>query len=159
MTRTPFGLALQGIRDDPTRMRALGYNVELHRTLAFGLGAFIAAVAGILFVWWSTRIDPGSVDIRATLNVLVVAVIGGLFRLEGAWVGAIAFVALDNYARDLAFVGPQFNTLIGLVFLLIVLLSPGGLLGIWEWATAYGRRAMGARRAELDRPTGPPAVR
>jgi branched-chain amino acid transport system permease protein len=154
VVRTPFGYTLQGIRDDATRMRALGYNVELHRILAFGLAAAVAAIAGILFVWWSTRIDPGSVGIRAILNVLIVAVIGGLARLEGAWIGALAFVLLDNYSRDLDFVGPQFNTLIGLVFLLIVLLSPGGLLGIWEQVRERGRRALlGARpRAAARRP-------
>jgi branched-chain amino acid transport system permease protein len=140
--RTPFGYALQGIRDDPTRMRALGYNVELHRIAAFGFAAFTAAVAGILFVWWSTRIDPGNVSIRAIIDVLVVAVIGGLSRLEGAWIGALAFVLLDNYSRDLEFVGPQFNTLIGIVFLLIVLLSPGGLLGIWDQFREHGKRAL-----------------
>jgi branched-chain amino acid transport system permease protein len=142
LVRTPFGYTLQGVRDDPTRMRALGYNVELHRIFAFGFAAFVAAVSGILFVWWSTRIDPGSINIGAILNVLVVAVIGGLSRLEGAWIGALAFVLLDNYSRDLDFVGPQFNTLIGIVFLLIVLLSPGGLLGIWDRLRGWGRRAL-----------------
>jgi branched-chain amino acid transport system permease protein len=152
VTRTPFGVALQGVRDDPMRMRALGYNVELHRIAAFGFAAFVAGVAGILFVWWSTRIDPGNVNIGAILDALVVAVIGGLFRLEGAWVGAIAFVVLDNYTRDLGFVGPQFNTLIGLVFLVIVLLSPGGLLGIWAIVRDYVRRRAGGGSAG-----GPPA--
>ena len=42
VVRTPFGLTLQGIRDDPVRMRSLGYNVALHRAIAFGFGAFIA---------------------------------------------------------------------------------------------------------------------
>jgi branched-chain amino acid transport system permease protein len=156
VTRTPFGIALQGVRDDPTRMRALGYNVELMRIVAFGFAATVAAVSGILFVWWSTRIDPGSVNIGSILDVLVVAVIGGLFRLEGAWVGAIAFVALDNYTRDIGFVGPQFNTLIGLVFLGIVLLSPGGLLGIWELVRNYVKRqargGSGGDGAEAGRP-------
>jgi branched-chain amino acid transport system permease protein len=142
VVRTPFGYTLQGIRDDPTRMRALGYNVVLHRIVAFGFAAFMAAVAGILFVWWSTRIDPGNVNIGAIIDVLVVAVIGGLSRLEGAWIGALAFVLLANYTRDLDFVGPQFNTLIGIVFLLIVLLSPGGLLGIWDRLREQGRRAL-----------------
>jgi branched-chain amino acid transport system permease protein len=150
VARTPFGIAFQGVRDDPLRMRALGYNVELHRIAAFGFAGFVAAIAGILFVWWSTRIDPGVINIGSILDVLIVAVIGGLFRLEGAWVGAIAFVALDNYTRDIGFVGPQFNTLIGLVFLAIVLLSPGGLLGIWEQL----RRAIGR---QLGGRGGPPA--
>jgi branched-chain amino acid transport system permease protein len=155
VTRTPLGIALQGIRDDPARMRALGYNVELHRIVAFGFAAFVAAAAGILFVWWSTRIDPGSVNIGAILDVLIVAVIGGLFRLEGAWVGAIAFVALDNYTRDLGFVGPQFNTLIGLVFLAIVLLSPGGLLGIWVGTRGFVRRRVRGGTPPAPEPTRP----
>ena len=45
-SRTPFGLALQGLRDEPARMRALGFDVTLHRMLAFGLAAFVAAIAG-----------------------------------------------------------------------------------------------------------------
>lgn len=156
MTRTPFGIALQGVRDDPTRMRALGYNVELHRIVAFGFASFVAAVAGILFVWWSTRIDPGNVNIGSILDALVVAVVGGLFRLEGAWVGAIAFVAIDNYSRDLGFIGPQFNTLIGLVFLGIVILSPGGLLGIWEAVRDFARRRL--RGGANGEPAGPAAA-
>ena len=77
--RTPFGITLQGIRDEPTRMRALGYNVELHRTLAFGVGAFIAGIAGILFTWWNGNISPGAINLGATLDLLVIAVVGGLY--------------------------------------------------------------------------------
>jgi branched-chain amino acid transport system permease protein len=160
--RTPFGLALQGVRDDPSRMRSLGYNVPLLRTLAFGLGALIAAVAGILSVWWNTRISPGSIALPQTLDVLVIAVIGGLYRLEGAWVGAIVFAVLDNWTRGLELVGERFNTVIGVVFLAIVLLSPGGLMGIWESVTGFvGRRAGGARPAPTvpARPEEPAAAK
>ena len=144
LARTPFGLALQGVRDDPSRMRALGYNVPLLRMLAFGLGALIAAFAGIISVWWNTRISPGSIDLTRTIDVLVIAVIGGLFRLEGAWVGAFAFAALDNWTRGLDVVGQRFNTVIGVIFLVIVLLSPGGLMGIWQSITDFlGRRLAG----------------
>ena len=97
--RTPFGLTLQGVRDDPTRMRALGYNVALHRTLAFAFGALIAGIAGILSVWWNTRISPNSINLGQTIDVLVIAVIGGLLRLEGAWIGALVFVLLENETR------------------------------------------------------------
>jgi branched-chain amino acid transport system permease protein len=147
--RTPFGLALQGIRDDPSRMRALGYNVPLLRMLAFGLGALIAALAGILSVWWNTRISPGSIDLARTLDVLIIAVIGGLYRLEGAWVGAIVFTVLDNWTRGLEIVGGRFNTVIGVIFLAIVLLSPGGLMGIWQSITDFaGRRVAGSGSAQ-----------
>ncbi len=149
LVRSPFGLALQGIRDDPSRMRALGYNVPLLRMLAFGLGALVASVAGILSVWWNTRISPGSIDLARTIDVLIIAVIGGLYRLEGAWVGALVFVALDNWTRGIDLIGTRFNTVIGVVFLAIVLLSPRGLMGIWESITDYtARRLRRARTAQ-----------
>jgi branched-chain amino acid transport system permease protein len=153
--RTPFGLALQGVRDDPSRMRALGYNVPLLRMLAFGLGALIASLAGILSVWWNTRISPGSIDLARTLDVLIIAVIGGLYRLEGAWVGAIVFTVLDNWTRGLDVVGGRFNTVIGVIFLAIVLLSPGGLMGIWQSITDFAGRNL-SRRTTTQQPTDTP---
>ncbi len=138
IVRTPFGIALQGIRDDPPRMRSLGYNVPLHRTLAFTLGAFVAAIAGILSVWFNTQISPGSINITQTIAILIIAVIGGLSRLEGAWIGALAYSLIDYYARQDTptfglWLNPgRFATIIGLVFLLIVLLSPDGLIGIGQ---------------------------
>jgi branched-chain amino acid transport system permease protein len=134
IVRTPFGLTLQGIRDDPVRMTSLGYNVILHRILGFGFGAFIAAVGGVLFVWWNGHVDPASIDLGATIDVLAIAVVGGLYRIEGAWIGALLFVVLENYSQRIGFIGPRFDTLIGAIFLVIVLVSPAGLVGIWERA-------------------------
>jgi branched-chain amino acid transport system permease protein len=147
VARTPFGLTLQGIRDDPVRMSSLGYNVTLHRTLAFTFAGFIAAVGGILFVWWNAQIAPSTIGLGATIDVLVIAVIGGLFRLEGAWLGALVFVVINNYAPDIGFIGERFHTVIGLIFLVIVLVSPNGLIGLWERATT-GRRSVGGDIAQ-----------
>jgi branched-chain amino acid transport system permease protein len=157
LARAPLGLAFQGVRDDPSRMRALGYNVLLLRTVAFGLGALVAGLAGILSVWWNTRISPGSISLAQTIDVLVIAVIGGLYRLEGAWVGAFAIAALDNWIRGVEAIGGRFNTVVGTIFLVIVLLSPGGLMGIWESTTRRLRRrpataATGAPTAETALP-------
>ena len=149
VTRSPFGIALQGIRDDPPRMRSLGYNVPLHRTLAFTLGAFVASIAGILSVWFNTQISPGSINIAQTIAVLIIAVIGGLSRLEGAWLGAIAYTLIDYYSRqDAPTLGlwinkGRFATIIGIVFLLIVLLSPDGLIGIGHKLRPLLARALG----------------
>ena len=138
LSRTAFGLGLQGVRDEPARMRALGFDVTLHRTLAFALAAFIAGIAGVLSVWYNRRITPGSINLAQTIDILIIAVIGGLYRLEGAWIGALAYALIDNYSREWVpevgnVLGPaRFNTLIGVVFLVIVLLSPGGIVGIWD---------------------------
>jgi len=146
LSRTAFGLGLQGVRDEPARMRALGFDVTLHRTLAFGIAAFIAGVAGVLSVWYNRRITPGSINLAQTIDILIIAVIGGLYRLEGAWIGALAYALIDNYSREWvpevgSVLGPaRFNTLIGIVFLVIVLLSPGGIVGIWDGARERLRR-------------------
>jgi branched-chain amino acid transport system permease protein len=137
VSRTPFGLTLQGVRDDPVRMASLGYNVILHRTVAFAFASFIAAVGGVVFVWWNGHIDPASIDLGSTIDVLVIAVVGGLYRLEGAWVGALFFVVINNYSQQISFIGPRFHTLIGAIFLVIVLVSPGGLVGLWERAVTF----------------------
>ncbi len=160
LVRTPFGLSFQGIRDEPVRMASLGYNVALHRTLAFGFSAFLASLGGILYVWWSGQIAPGNVDLPETINLLVMAVIGGLVRIEGAWLGAFAFVVIDNYVRDFnvpglglggTLFGGSFNTIIGIIFLLIVLVSPDGLLGLWDRAWAE-RGRLRLRRAGAAQP-------
>jgi branched-chain amino acid transport system permease protein len=140
--RTPFGLTLQGVRDDPIRMSSLGYNVPLHRTLAFGFAAFIASLAGVIYAWWSGQVAPGNVDLPQTINLLVMAVIGGLVRIEGAWVGAFVFILMDTYITSNTHIpglgfggtlfGGSFNTIIGIIFLAIVVVSPDGLFGIWE---------------------------
>jgi branched-chain amino acid transport system permease protein len=72
--------------------------------------------------------------------VLIIAVIGGLYRLEGAWLGALIFVVINNYTQDISFIGDRFHTVIGLVFLVIVLVSPAGAIGLWERAVRPRRR-------------------
>lgn len=131
VARTPFGLALQGIRDDPVRMASLGYLVPLHRTLAFGFAGFIASLAGVLGAWWTDLIAPGSIGLGNTLDLLVIAVIGGLLRIEGAWIGAFAFAVMQNYLPSIDQLGDQWHTAVGLLFLAIVLLSPDGAIGLW----------------------------
>ena len=166
IVRTPFGLTLQGVRDDPVRMSSLGYNVALHRTLAFTFAGFIAAVGGLLFVWWNGHVDPASIDLSATIDVLVIAVIGGLYRLEGAWLGAFVFVVINNYFQRIGFSWgswisqERFHTLIGLLFLLIVLVSPSGLIGLWERAVSFlsGPRRRPPGRTPVEVQTAEPSV-
>jgi branched-chain amino acid transport system permease protein len=175
--RTSFGLVLQGVRDDPVRMASLGFNVPLHRTLAFALAGFVAGLAGILNVWWNGQIDPASISIGPTLILLIIAVIGGISYFEGAWLGAFVYVVAFTYLRDLPLIDrigiteARFNTVIGVVVLLIMVLSPEGLAGIIErvrrWRFPSGvrnRRGQPSARPPADSgrqttPTPEPAVR
>jgi branched-chain amino acid transport system permease protein len=150
VVRTPFGIALQGIRDNPRRMNALGFHVTAHRVAAYALAGAIAAVGGVLFTWYNGLVSPGSVGTTWLINVLVIAVLGGMRHPIGAFLGAIVFVLLQNFAIDV-FDRERFNLVIGLVFLAIVLFSPDGLLGLW--ARVAGR--FNAARGTSDRPGAP----
>jgi branched-chain amino acid transport system permease protein len=130
VVRAPFGIALQGIRDNPRRMAALGFHVVAHRVAAYALAGVLAAVGGVLLVWYNGLITPGSVSTSWLINILVVAVLGGMGHPIGAFLGAIVFVLLQTFAIDLID-RERFNLVIGGVFLAIVLFSPDGLLGLW----------------------------
>jgi branched-chain amino acid transport system permease protein len=140
VSRTPFGLALQGVRDNPRRMAALGFNVTAHRIAAYAFASLIASVAGVLLVWYQLQVSPGTAGVQWVVNILIIAVIGGLGRPIGPFIGALIFVVLSTFAVDLlenvGLDGKRFQLLIGLGFLAIVLFSPDGILGLWERARA-----------------------
>jgi branched-chain amino acid transport system permease protein len=135
LVRTPFGIALQGIRDNPRRMASLGFNVVAHRVAAYALAGVLAGVGGVLLVWYNGLITPGSVNTSWLINLLIIAVLGGMRRPVGAFLGALVFVLLQTFAIDLID-RERFNLVIGGVFLAIVLFSPDGLLGLWDWIRA-----------------------
>lgn len=136
VSRSPFGLALQGVRDNPRRMGALGFSVTAHRILAYTFSSVIAAVGGILLVWQNSQVSPGTAGIPQVIDILVIAVVGGIKRPIGPFIGALIYVLLRVYSPDvlLAFglSGERFKLVIGLGFLIIVFFSPDGVLGLWE---------------------------
>ena len=162
LSRSTFGLGLQAIRDNPRRMRALGFDVALHRIFAFFLAGLIAASAGVLLVWFNGRVSPGTMGVGASIDILVIAVVGGLRHPIGPFLGAVGFVLLENFAIDLID-RERFNTVIGLVFLLVVLFSPDGVLGLWNRIRPRLRFDRNVRpatgRAETEAGDNPASVR
>jgi branched-chain amino acid transport system permease protein len=145
VSRSPFGLALQGVRDNPRRMAALGFNVFAHRVFAYTFASLIAAVAGILLVWQNAQITPWTAGLAAVIDVLVIAIVGGLKRPIGPFIGALIYVILRTYSPDILLAlnlpGDRYKLLIGLGFLAIVYWSPDGVLGLWERWRESRRRA------------------
>jgi branched-chain amino acid transport system permease protein len=144
LSRAPFGLSLQGVRDNQRRMAALGFNVTAHRVVAYTVAALLAGIGGILLTWQSAQISPGTAGIGPAIDVLVIAVIGGLRRPIGPFIGAFIYVLLKTFAIDvlvaLGLGGERFQLLIGLGFLIIVFWSPDGVLGLYDrWRESRGR--------------------
>ncbi|MGI9347362.1 MAG: branched-chain amino acid ABC transporter permease [Gammaproteobacteria bacterium] len=148
VSRSPFGLSLQAIRDNPRRMEALGFHVRAHRIAAYFFAGWIASTAGILLVWFNGRISPGSVGVDIALDILVIAVLGGLSNPAGPYLGAVLFVLLENFAIDLID-RERFNMVIGAVFLMVVFWSPDGLLGIGQRINALLNRHTTRKHATI----------
>jgi len=132
LVASPFGLALQGIRDSEKRMAALGFNVPLHRFLAIVVSGAVAGLAGVISTYFYGMIGPTTVSIGAAVMILFIALLGGIGRFEGAIVGAIVYVLLQDFASMYTL---RYHSLIGLFFVFIVLFFPGGITSI-----RFGRR-------------------
>jgi branched-chain amino acid transport system permease protein len=125
LVHSPFGAGLRGTRDQARRMAALGHNVGLVRWLTFVYAGFWGAVAGLLYVYYHKYIHPTALSLTSSAEGLLAVIAGGSGTLAGPVIGAAIVVLLKNYVS--AFV-ERWNFLLGLVFVLIVIFMPDGLV-------------------------------
>jgi branched-chain amino acid transport system permease protein len=142
-----FGATLQGARDQPRRMAALGHDVWLIRFITFVFAGFWAGIAGLLFVWYNKYMHPSALSMSVSAEALLAVIAGGSGTLAGPLVGAALLVLLKNYAS--AYI-ERWNMLLGIVFLVIVLFLPDGIVP--------GLRRLFTRRA-APAPAASPAAR
>ncbi|HTR89750.1 MAG TPA: hypothetical protein VMG62_06535, partial [Solirubrobacteraceae bacterium] len=125
--RSPHGLLLRTLREDPLRARTLGLAVERRRLAAFCLAAALAAVGGALSVISSQIVYPQVFDWRISAGALIATLLGGAARFSGPLLGALALGLIDFYVAKLTT-----DTLLveGLVLLAVILVAPRGLMGL-----------------------------
>ena len=122
---SPFGAALQGTRDQPRRMSALGHNVWLIRWITFVYAGLWGGVSGLLFVYYHKYIHPVSLSLANSAEGLLAVIAGGSGTLAGPLVGAAIVMLLKNYVS--AYV-ERWNMLLGFVFVFIVVFMPEGVV-------------------------------
>ena len=120
-----FGSSLKGVRDQPRRMAALGFNPWMIRWITFVYAGFWGGVSGLLYVYYNKYIHPTSLSTTSSAEALLGVIAGGSGTLGGPVVGAALVLLLKNYAS--AYV-ERWNMLLGLVFLFIVLVMPTGIV-------------------------------
>lgn len=124
---SPFGRSLQGIRDNPERMRSLGYAVERYKLGAFVLAGAFAGFAGGLYVHHLRFVSPEAVGFSLSAILLLIPIIGGVKTLYGAFLGAAVVIAV----RDaLSSTFEYWEIVLGLLFILIVYFAPDGIAGL-----------------------------
>jgi len=129
LLRSPFGRTLLAIRENERRARFLGIPVERHIWLSFVISCFFVSIAGTLYALLNNFVDPRALYWGQSGNFVIMAVLGGMRSFWGPLVGAVIFVVLQDYVSSHT---ENWESFIGLFFVLIVLFFPRGVLGIFK---------------------------
>jgi branched-chain amino acid transport system permease protein len=126
MLRSPFGRTLLAIRENERRARFLGIQVERHIWMSFSISCFFTALAGTLYALLNNFADPQTLHYSQSGFFVVMTVIGGMRTFWGPLAGAIMFVVLQDAISSRTV---NWMSFIGVIFMLVVLFFPRGLLG------------------------------
>ena len=129
ITRSPFGMVLQSIRENEPRTRAIGYPVERYKIVAVMLSGLFAGLAGVLYALQNRFAAPDFIFFLVSGETVIFNVIGGIGTLVGPIIGAGFFQLMRELLSRLF--GDQFPYLIplGVVFIVMIIFLPQGLLG------------------------------
>ena len=129
LLRSPFGRTLLAIRENERRARFLGIPVEQHIWLSFVISCAFMSMAGTLYALLNNFADPKGLHYTQSGDFVIMAVLGGMRSFWGPLLGAAVFVVLQDY---LSSVTTNWQSLIGLMFVVVVLFFPRGLLGFLQ---------------------------
>jgi len=126
---SPFGSALQGIRDNPVRSEMIGINVKRHQILALTIAGFFAGVAGSLFVVVDNTVFPDMLFWTLSLEILIMCLLGCWFSFMGPMLGAGVIVALRTFVSTYTV---YWALVLGVLMIFVIFFLPNGILGYFE---------------------------
>ena len=133
LVSSPFGLSLKGIRESESRMKSLGYDVWLHKYLAFVLSGLFAGFAGVLWAYYNGFVSPVDVQLVTSVEALLMVALGGSGTLVGPALGALLIVFLKNFVSVYT---KRWLLILGAVYIGVILFAPRGIVGALRPATA-----------------------
>lgn len=147
LVESPFGHTLRGIKENESRMRALGYNTWRFKMAAFIIAGVFAGLSGALFTHFNWHAAPENLYWTMSGQVLLMVIVGGSGTLTGPILGAALVRLLPSYASTYT---DRWQTLMGLVFVLFVLFAPQGIIGLMReyqarWRTRQKDRGRNQR--------------
>lgn len=139
--KSPFGLTLQAVRDNPTRSESVGINNKRHQLVAFVLSGFFAGVAGVLFLVLERSVSPALLFWNKSAEILIMCLLGGMFTFFGPILGAAVIVILATFIGVFT---EYWLIVLGIILLGVVLFLPQGVLGfvgeVWTQKQSKGVR-------------------
>jgi branched-chain amino acid transport system permease protein len=125
--RSPFGHSLKGIRESESRMRVLGYHTWLHRYLSYIMAAAFGSIAGILWAYYNGFVSPYDMDLTASIEIILMVILGGPGTLVGPALGAGIIVFLKNFISAYT---QRWLLILGTIYILTILYAPKGLVNL-----------------------------
>ena len=135
---SPFGQVLIGIRLNAPRIEQLGWRVNRFRIAIFAVSGFYAGIAGALLASLLLYISPQTMNWTTSGDVLIMSILGGVGTLFGPILGVLAFEVLRDTLSQLT---ERWYGLLGLIFILVTIFAPSGLMGIAASVAARFRRS------------------
>ena len=132
ITQSPFGMVLQSIRENEPRTRAIGYHVERYKIVAVMLSGLFAGLAGVLYAIQNKFAAPDFVLFLISGETVIFNVMGGVGTLVGPVAGAAFFLLMKELFSRVFY--EYYLIPVGLIFTLMVIFVPQGLLGAWRRA-------------------------
>ncbi|MGE0618914.1 MAG: branched-chain amino acid ABC transporter permease [Afipia sp.] len=133
IVNSPFGSVLIGIRENESRITAMGYSVPSYKVGSFAVAGMICAIAGILQSQYTYFINPDSMSWQMSGEGILMAIIGGLNVVVGPFIGAAVFVMVKSMLSQ---VTEEYHLFFGIFFMLVVAFFRGGIGGairtLWE---------------------------
>lgn len=145
INKSPFGLRLRGIRESESRMIMLGYNVAALKWWAFMVSSFVASLSGVCYVYYSGLINPDAMTLNASTQVLIASIFGGVNSILGAIAGTAIIKTLEIVLSGIT---QRYLLIIGILFLLVIIYAPKGVVGILEgiwWRVVKVRENSGVK--------------
>jgi branched-chain amino acid transport system permease protein len=129
LIRSPFGLSLRGIKASESRMRSLGYRPTKHLYVAFVISGAMASLAGVLYVYYNRFINPVAASFQISVEVSLMAIVGGSGTIIGPFLGSGIVLGLRNWVSSFF----EFHAAVmGIVFIATILWAPHGIVGFFS---------------------------
>jgi branched-chain amino acid transport system permease protein len=129
IVRSPFGAALEGIRESESRMRSLGYNPILYKYVCFVLAGGFASVAGVLFVFYNRFVGPADLGVVLSAKGLLMVILGGAGTLWGPALGAALITLLEHIISARL---DRWVMLLGVIYVVSIMFFPKGIVGTFR---------------------------
>jgi branched-chain amino acid transport system permease protein len=130
IVNSPTGRVMVAIRDNENRVSMIGFNPAIYRSVVFMISGLVAGLAGAFNAIWNLGATPAMASALTTVNALIITILGGVSTLIGPILGAGIWQFISQFFFD--WFGPRWPLVFGVLFVLIVMFLPYGIVGTWQ---------------------------